>query len=288
MVAFFAGRFEGSPDVGIWSVTRKNEQWTEPILMADGRSGQVPALPCWNPVLFRSTSGTLFLFYKVGKNPREWFGRMKSSPDEGCSWTEPVELPAGIIGPVKNKPVELPDGKLLCPSSTENEKDWKVQMELFDPRAKNWHVTKVDQESPFQVIQPAILVLNDSTYRILCRSKSDLIITSESKDYGLTWSNLAPSTLPNPNSGIDAVTLRNGTHLLVYNPLVSGREWMNGRNRLNLAWSADGLTWTDILVLENEQAGEFSYPAIIQSRDGLVHLTYTYNRTQMKYWKIRL
>ena len=288
MVAFFGGSYEGAADVKIWAVVLKDGHAGNPVILAEGKVNDTITYPCWNPVLYRSHEGTLFLFYKVGKNPREWFGMMKSSRDEGHTWTEPSSLPPGILGPVKNRPLELADGKLLCPSSMETETEWKVQMEIYNAGANSWEIRQVDPGSSFQVIQPTILTGQDSVIRILCRSKSNVVITSYSMDQGKSWSSLSAMDLPNPNSGIDAVTLHDGSHLLAYNPLVSGKEWVNGRNRLNLAWSADGLHWSDIMVLENAESGEFSYPAIIQTPDNLVHLTYTNNRTQIKYVKLRI
>jgi predicted neuraminidase len=286
--AFFGGSYESANDVVIWGAIRKHNRWKYPFVLADGQVTDTLIYPCWNPVLFKSSKGVIYLFYKVGKNPREWFGMMKTSMDEGLSWSEPIALPPGVLGPIKNKPIELDDGNLLCPSSTETLTEWRVQMESYDVKQKSWKIIKVDQGNPLQVIQPTILRYNDSTFRILCRSQSNSIITSISANNGESWSQLKAINLPNPNSGIDGITLKQGGHLLVYNPLLSGKEWVNGRNRINLAWSEDGLNWTDLLVLENEETGEFSYPAIIQSADGKIHITYTHNRTQIKYWKIRL
>ena len=81
--------------------------------------------------------------------------------------------------------------------------------------------------------------------------------------------------LPNPNSGIDAVTLRDGRHLLVYNPTT--RE----RTPLSIAISKDGKTWQRAFDLE-DVPGEFSYPAVIQASDNLVHITYTWKRERIK------
>ena len=84
------------------------------------------------------------------------------------------------------------------------------------------------------------------------------------------------TSLPNPNSGTDALTLLDGRQLLVYNPVAEGRT------PLAVALSVDGKTWRDVLTLE-KQPGEYSYPAAIQSADGLVHITYTWKRLRIKH-----
>src|SRR2546423_8530817 len=97
-----------------------------------------------------------------------------------------------------------------------------------------------------------------------------------SADGARTWSPIALTSLPNPNSGIDAVTLRDGRHLVVYN------HTTQARSPLNVALSRDGKTWKPALVLEHA-AGEYSYPAVIQSADGLIHVTYTWKRQRIKH-----
>ncbi len=83
--------------------------------------------------------------------------------------------------------------------------------------------------------------------------------------------------LPNPNAGADAVTLKDGRQLLVYN------HSAKGRSPLNVAVSADGVHWQAALVLEDEPGKEFSYPAVIQTKDGRVHITYTWKRERIKH-----
>ena len=86
------------------------------------------------------------------------------------------------------------------------------------------------------------------------------------------------TTLINNNSGIDAVSLDNGLQLLICNPIE------RGRNKLNILASIDGENWKEIIVLEDQPKGEFSYPAIIKGKDGtIIHVTYTYNRVKIKY-----
>ena len=93
---------------------------------------------------------------------------------------------------------------------------------------------------------------------------------------------MRPTALPNPNAGTDAVTLRDGRQLLVYNHTTRRGQFPSGRNMLNVAVSTDGAQWTTILTLEKQQ-GEYSYPAVIQAADGHVHITYTYQRQSIKH-----
>ena len=113
------------------------------------------------------------------------------------------------------------------------------------------------------------------------------MVQAWSKDNGNTWSSLSKTSLLNPNSGIDAVTLKDGRQLVVYNPDVPGKDWVNGRAKLRVALSKDGMNWQDIVTLEDGATQEYSYPAIIQSADGLVHITYTYDRKNIKYVILR-
>jgi predicted neuraminidase len=89
--------------------------------------------------------------------------------------------------------------------------------------------------------------------------------------------------LPNPNSGIEALTLADGRHLLIYNHLESGKSGGGRRGMLNVAISNDGVQWHKAAVLEQQTGAEFSYPAIIQSTDGNVHITYTWKRQRIKH-----
>ena len=97
-----------------------------------------------------------------------------------------------------------------------------------------------------------------------------------SEDGGQKWSEMSLLALPNPNSGTDAVTLKDGRHVLIYN------HTPKGRTPLNVAASSDGQQWQAAAVLESEP-GEYSYPAVIQTRDGLVHITYTWKRQRVKH-----
>ena len=284
MAAWFAGKHEGSNDVCIWSSVLTNGKWSEPRKLADGKTDEETAYPLWNPVLFMNKSGKLFLYYKMGRSPREWWGMEMSSLDGGKTWTAPKRLPDGILGPIKNKPVELAGGIILSPSSTETTKRWKAHIERSTDGGETWTRIPVDEKGGYDVIQPSVMVYPDGKIQLLCRSKHGVVMESWSSDQGLSWTSLVKTSLLNPNSGTDGVSLASGEQLLVYNPQIPGNDWFNGRYKLALTESTDGKDWLDQLMLEDgKETEEFSYPAIIQSQDGKIHITYTYDRKNIKY-----
>lgn len=285
VAAWFGGSYEGHPDVGIYVSRLLVDQWTKPTLVATGRVSDSTTYACYNPVLFQVPNGDLLLFYKIGPRVVDWTGWMKRSSDGGVSWGEPEPLPDGILGPIKNKPLLL-GTTLLCPSSTERE-GWKVHIEYTDDLGVTWRKgSDLNDARPLTGIQPALLRHSEQTLQALVRSTNGTINESWSSDNGNTWSALTPTALPNPNSGIDALTLHDGRHLLVYNdvtPPPGAPEGRAGRSPLNVAISSDGKHWENLLVLEDEPDAEFSYPYLIQSADGNVHISYTWKRTHIRY-----
>ena len=277
LASWFGGTAEGKDDVSIYTARRTDAGWSVPEKVADGRMpGESRQYPCWNPVLFQPRTGPLLLFYKVGPRPSSWWGMIRTSTDEGRTWSEPRRLPEGQLGPVRAKPVELADGTLLCGSSTEHA-GWQVQMETTrDPLGVWARTPPLNRGEEWGAIQPTILLHGEASIQVLCRSRQQVILEAWSTDSGKTWSPLRKTELPNPSSGIDAVKLRDGRYLLVYNHTPRGREV------LNLAISEDGVKWRAARVLERE-AGEFSYPAMVQTRDGAVHVLYTWNRRRLRH-----
>lgn len=289
VAAWFGGTKEGKNDVGIWTSYHDGLKWSSPTQVATGIQHANLRYPCWNPVLFQppGDSPTL-LFFKVGPNPREWWGEVMVSYDRGRTFRERRRLPEGIDGPVRCKPILLDDqSTLLCGSSTEYD-GWRVHFEkvglLGGKLNDTWNRTDaINDASTFNAIQPTFLKHSDGRLQVLCRTRESVIVSSFSSDNGSTWSKLEATDLPNPNSGIESVTLKDGRHLLVYNPLDSGKTGWGKRAILSLAVSKDGLNWELVGDLEKEQKGEFSYPAMIQSDDGHVHITYTWNRDKIKH-----
>lgn len=286
--AWFGGTKERNPDVGIWFARQENGRWLPAVEVANGiQVGGGKRLPTWNPVLFQPAGGPLVLFYKVGPSPSTWWGMMMTSSDGGKTWAAPHRLPDGILGPVKNKPVTLPDGAWLSPSSTEgNPTGWLVHFELSRDAGRTWQkIGPVAKGPGLDAIQPSILFHPDGALQALCRTKQGVIAQTWSRDGGKTWSALTAAALPNPNSGTDAVTLADGRQLLVYNHSAHRPGEAKGdRWPLDVAVSADGLVWRHAVTLESEpRTSGYAYPAVIQTADGKIHITYTWGRTMIKH-----
>ena len=279
VAAWFGGTREGAPDVGIWTARYTNGAWTAPVEVANGVQADGTRHPCWNPVLFETAPGTLTLFYKVGPDPRNWWGMTRTSRDQGRTWSDATRLPDGILGPIKNKPVRLADGTILSPTSTESPEQpskWRVHFERSSDGGKTWTVVRPAAGPDIDAIQPSILVHPKERLQAVGRTRSGRVFETWSEDGGKTWSAVALTVLPNPSAGTDAVTLADGRHLIVYN------HTPKGRTPLNVALSSDGKVWGAALVLENEP-GEYSYPAVIQAPNGAVHVTYTWKRQRVRH-----
>ena len=296
VAAWFGGTREKHPDVGIWVSRLTDGKWSQSVEVANGiqhtlTDGQVVRHPTWNPVLSQPKGGPLLLFYKAGPSPQSWWGMLTSSLDGGKTWTQPRRLPEGILGPVKNKPVQLEDGSLLCPTSEEikaeakGEKEkWTVHFERTRDFGVTWERTGgLHDGKETQAIQPSVLFLGGDRLLAVGRSRQGRMFEIPSEDGGRTWGEMRLGSLPNNNSGTDALTLADGRHLVVYNH-VGGEpgKWGGKRTPLNVSVSKDAQAWDAALVLESDP-GEYSYPALIQTKDGLVHITYTWKRQKVKH-----
>lgn len=277
VAAWFGGTEERNPDVEIWVSLHREGQWSDPVSVADGVQEDGTRHPCWNPVLLWYQN-RLLLFYKVGPSPSEWWGMLKVSLDAGKTFSPATRLPDGILGPIKNKPIVLTNGRIVSGSSSEHD-GWRLHVEWSDDGGATWKQTgPLNEKDELESIQPALLQLPDGRLQMVCRSRSSgHITTAYSDDQGETWSQLSELSLPNPNSGIDAVTLSGGSHALVYN------HTARGRSPLNLVLSNNGQDWQAGLILAQEQRAEFSYPAIIQTNDGMLHITYTWKRQKIRH-----
>lgn len=318
VASFFGGTKERNPDCCIW-VCRKEKgatEWTAPVEVANGILSPTLRKACWNPVLFQLPDGELMLFYKIGLKVSDWSGWLVRSTDGGRSWSKPEQLPEGFLGPVKNRP-EYINGRIICPSSTEGDAGWRLHFEISDDRGKTWRMvgpvpaelslltalrkkstTNVDDQEageavkgegmkPIFAIQPSILRHKDGRLQVLMRTRNAQLATSWSSDNGDTWSRVTLTDVPNNNSGTDAVTLKDGRHLLVYNNFGTLPGTPKGvRTPLSIALSTDGIQWHHALTLEDSPISQYSYPSVIQGKDGKTHVIYTWRRQRIKYAEI--
>jgi len=316
LAAWFGGKEEGAPDVAIWGSRRRAGQWSEPFELVRERH-----VPTWNPVLFHTRDGRLWLYYKFGPSPETWSAGRRWSDDDGKTWSAPEHLPAGLYGPIRAKPLVLDDGTIVSGTSVESYHTWAAWIERSTDNGATWtrigpitvprhagpqaaasaatgsdagdsadsgargsaHSGAAEDDETYGIIQPSVLALSRKHLRFYARSTSQIgrICLADSFDAGLHWTQAKPLDLPNPNSGIDALTLRDGRLVLVFN------DSERNRTPLNLAVSADGLHFRLFRTLE-DQPGEYSYPALIQSSDGDLEITYTWNRKRICYVRIPL
>jgi len=289
MATWFGGYHENHKRVGIWTARKESGKWTPPIEVASGKRSDGDYLACWNPVLFQPKNGPLTLYFKVGPNPAEWWGEMMISEDDGKTWKNRKRIPDNGIGPVRCKPIETADGHILCPSSNEKGGVWLTHIEITDAKGEKWQCgAPLHTKEEAETIQPTLMPFKDGRILMLCRDRDSNgnIWQCWSEDNGKTWGKFSKTSLPNPCAGVDGVTLNDGRLLLIYNHCRAKSENPDeptGRTMLNLAVSDDGKEWKAVCVFENTPKAEFSYPAIIQTKDGLVHVAYTWKRQLMKH-----
>ena len=312
MVAWFAGSREGAPDVKIYGARLHDGNWSSPVVLASA-----DGVACWNPALFHTHDGRLWLYYKYGTHPSTWKGARKWSGDEGRTWSNVESLPDGILGPIKDKPLVLPDGTIVSGSSVENGK-WNAWVERSTDNGKTWTkfgpitvpasedvpgaaalaAARVKQAPAVEgihtriyppskttvgIIQPSVVWMAGEHLRFFARSRTRAarIAVADSWDEGKTWTQAHFIDLPNPNCGIDAVRLRDGRLVLAFN------NSYNERTPLNLAVSRDGEHFRMFKTLE-EGPGQYSYPAITQAANGDLLVTYTWRRESIKFVRVPL
>lgn len=312
MVAWFGGSREGAPDVKIYAARLHHGVWSKPVVLASA-----DGVACWNPVLFHTHDGRLWLYYKYGTHPSTWKGARKWSNDEGRTWSDVEYLPNGILGPIKDKPLVLPDGTIVSGSSVENGK-WNAWIERSTDNGQTWTKfgpitvpasedvpgaaalaaarekqgpavdgvhTKIypPSNTTVGIIQPSVVWMAGRHLRFFARSRTRAarIAVADSWNDGKTWTQAHFIDLPNPNSGIDAVRLRDGRIVLAFN------DSYNKRTPLNLAVSRDGEHFHIFKTLD-QGPGQYSYPAIIQASNGDLLVTYSWRRESIKFVRVPL
>lgn len=281
IVVAWRGAEQDDP-VGIWVARKVGDAWVDPVEVARCTTSDDPGRPCLQPVLSAWPDNSIRLFYKVGRGILRWHGAFRSTTDGGMSWSEERVLPEGIIGPVKNRPLLLQDGSIISPSSRlyeDSRENSGIYFERTLDSGRSWAVARPSPAADGDVlaIQAGILKHPGGRLQAIGRTAvAGRLFTTESHDGGATWGAVRLTELPNPNSGMAATTLSDGRHLMVYNHSATQRS------PLNVAVSRDGILWEASLVLENEEQ-EYSYPTVLQTSDGLVHITYTWRRKHIKH-----
>lgn len=289
LAAWFGGAREGDNSVEIWLSARDTDGiWSTPVAVSEN-----DRIPHWNPVLYQQSNGDIILYYKYGEKISHWITKYIVSKDNGATWSSPAILVPGDTsggrGPVKNKCLKLSNGRLLAPASTEQHKKWIPFIDISDDDGITWRFNSYMERPKYRgafagLIQPSLWEDSDNNVHCFMRSDKGAIYRSDSFDNGETWCKPYRTRIPNNNSGIDCATDKNGNVWLIYNPV--DVNW-GVRHPLSLAYSRDnGKHFTEVLVPEPGN-GEFSYPAIVY-KDNTLHISYTYKRKQIVYWKIEL
>jgi len=273
LAAWYAGSREAAPDVAIYGarLVPGSAAWSAPFLLAN-----TPDRPEGNPVLFTDPDGGVWLLYVTLTGDKWTTSRMKfrRSADGGHTWGAKRVLSPEPGWMIRNRPLALPSGEWLLPAY--DERDWTSFALISADQGKTWR-SGSRVIAPPGVIQPAIAPLADCRLLMLLRTggPGGWIWQATSADRGQTWSQAMPTAIPNNNSGLDLIRLRDGHLLLACNPVADSKR----RTPLSLLLSDDeGHTWHRWLDVETDP-GEFSYPALLQADDGTIHMVYTYLRT---------
>jgi predicted neuraminidase len=276
---WYGGSYESADDQVLFLARRapKDKSWSEPRVLM-----QNAAQPPGNGVIFRGDGDKLWIVWcrMEGTRPmRRGSGwdrcrlMQRTSTDHGATWSDDKPLFEETLWCVpRNPPIRLSTGSLLLPvEGLLNDTDGSHFLTLA-PNSTSWHRAGFTDGGS----QPAVIQRNDGSLLALLRH-SQFIRQIESRDDGQTWTTAEPTGLKNPNAGISMTRLANGHLVLVFN------DSQTSRTPLSMARSLDeGKTWEKPLQLESNP-GEYSYPCVIQSADGRIHISYTYRRYAIKH-----
>ncbi len=180
---------------------------------------------------------------------------------------DPVKRQTGWM--MRTHPLTLPNGRIILPVYSDG---YNLSMAAYsDDGGKTWHTSR--PMVGFGPNQPSIIRRNDGTLIAYFRDDGSApmrVLISVSKDNGESWSYAVDTDIPNPSSSLEVIRLKDGRWLMVFN------DTEDTRSRLAAALSDDeGVTWKWKKHLEDGK-GSYSYPSVIQSADGLIHVTYSY------------
>ena len=293
LAVWYGGTREGAADVALFTsrLPAGVERWSQPVSTVDRALAQDELdrtiKKVGNAVIFPDRTGSLWMVY-VSVSLGGWSGstlNVKSSRDEGRTWTGSQRLTLNpflnLSSLVRNKPIYASDGRIGLPVYHEMATKFPQMLWLTpgpDGSVQDYRVRNLS--SQYGLIQPTLVPLQDDRVLMILRdpSAARLVHTAYSDDNGWTWADAEAIGLPNPDAAIDALRLRDGRILMVYNHAARGRE------NLRLALSSDeGRSWKAGAVLEDGEDQEYSYPNLAEDQLGRIHLTYTWHRERIKH-----
>ncbi|WP_282935349.1 sialidase family protein [Paenibacillus sp. RC67] len=300
LCVWFTGSGEGNPDTNIVMsrLVAGSNVWSTPVQLSDDleRSEQ-------NPVAFQAPDGKVWLFHTSNEPHNQKTSRVvcRVSEDRGYTWG-PVEVLFDGLGIfLRQQLIVLANGDWLLPAYYCKLDGHYSVVQISSDQGKTWKEYPV-QDSIHRV-QMSIIELNGgSLYAVFRSRQADRIYTSLSHDNGKTWTTPVKSTLANNNSSIQLTKLQNGHLALIFNDSTMERDqfrWVSSkgtfrrkplRTPLTLAISTDdGKTWpyyrnvqmADLEYKESEIG--YSYPTIMTTRDGKIHIAFSFLRKGIKY-----
>ncbi len=293
---WYGGKHEGSKDTLVFLSTcswkqGKENHWTKPRGIVGRRSAgkQLKRYikKVGNPLIFTDSRDRLWLLY-VTVSFGGWSGsalNVQVSEDRGETWSPTHRLTLSpffnVSTLVRNCPVFLTDGRIGIPIYHEclgifSEMLWISR----DESDGSFDYVKTRMTWGNEFLQPAVAPIGPRRAIVLYRNHQpgSEIKMAETTDRGISWSRPTAINLPNPAAGLNAVTLWNNRVLLAYNDSLENRE------NLSLAlWEPQTKKWRRIAVLENTKNGEFSYPYMTKTKNGTIHLVYTWQRKRIKH-----
>ncbi|MCR8630625.1 sialidase family protein [Paenibacillus radicis (ex Xue et al. 2023)] len=303
LCVWFSGSGEGNPDTNIVlsKLPLGGSEWSRPDELSSDleRSEQ-------NPVLFQAPNGQVWLMHTSNEPHNQQTSRVvrRISEDRGNTWSEP-EIWFDEQGIFLRHPIVITSsGVWVLPIYYCKDDGEYSAVKVSIDEGSSWSDHTVPSSE--KGVQMNIIERRDSSLFTMFRSRlADRIYTSVSKNDGRTWTEPQPSELPNNNSSTQVVKLANGHLALIYNDasLERGQYRMvvkDGQERrkavrtpLTLSISEDeGVTWPYSVNLQEaddeykENEIGYSYPSIIQSRDGKLHIAYTYLRKGLRYVRV--
>ena len=268
LTVWVSGSAEAAGDTAI-VVSRRiagSAQWTDPIIVAD-----TPDAGDANPTLLVDPSGMVWLFFVslIGEG-NLCLGQVvvQTSTDDGRTWSTPREALGGLCTLIKNKPIILRGGRWVLPAY--QQAIYQSQFWISDDSGQTWLPAAPLWTAPDANLQPAVVQLSDGSLFALMRGTGGFTWEGRSTDCARTFAMQDRRDLLNPNSGIDMTRLVDGRLALAFNPSATLRT------PLSVSVSADkGVSWSSPQTLESGE-GELSYPSIIQTADGIIHVTYSH------------